>query len=265
MSDLYWYEAFYDSPYRYSDPLGLQPDEYIDTGWGGVIEQVQNPLQTTTPVFGFPTFSPVPQVAWMTGSTAVAIAGFASSIYVGGATAEFFAAPTAIGLSRSAVVMQNAIANGMGMWAGLLTYDATMNALFDKPFSDPSTYYNMIMGTIGGSIAAEGFFGYLYARPCPPKPNVTGVPKTSKLDDIFENPNLLKNMTPDEIKSLAEKEGWKIGTLSHGTHRGQGVTIRDGTDRLIQWHPGGGSHGPSPYWKVSSGKTGIQRIFTANK
>lgn len=32
------------------------------------------------------------------------------------------------------------------------------------------------------------------------------------------------------------------------------------TGRIIQWHPGGGHHGKSQYWKVSLGK-GAFRIF----
>ncbi|WP_372999860.1 hypothetical protein [Lutispora sp.] len=84
--------------------------------------------------------------------------------------------------------------------------------------------------------------------------------KATKLNDIFDNPQILKNMTTDEVKALAQKEGWEVGTLSKGSHAGEGLTIRDGKDRLIQWHPGEGHHGPDPYWKVSSGSGGTVRV-----
>jgi hypothetical protein len=32
------------------------------------------------------------------------------------------------------------------------------------------------------------------------------------------------------------------------------------TGRQIQFHPGGGHHGPDSYWKVSSGEHGVIRI-----
>jgi len=83
--------------------------------------------------------------------------------------------------------------------------------------------------------------------------------KATKLNDIFESPKILKNMTPDEVKALAQKEGWEVGTLSKGSHAGEGLTIRNGKDRLIQWHPGEGHHGSDPYWKVSSGSGGTGR------
>jgi hypothetical protein len=86
------------------------------------------------------------------------------------------------------------------------------------------------------------------------------LPKVSTIDEVFKNPSLLVNMTPDEISAIAQAEGkWTIGTLGQGAHEGQGLTIRY-KDQFIEWHPGDGHHGPEPYWKVSSGQTGTVRI-----
>jgi hypothetical protein len=57
------------------------------------------------------------------------------------------------------------------------------------------------------------------------------------------------------------KENLQIGTLSKGAHAGQGMKVTWGGDKLLQFHPGGGHHGPNSYWKVSSGKTRTIRIF----
>lgn len=88
----------------------------------------------------------------------------------------------------------------------------------------------------------------------------------SSLRDIFANSSTLKNMTPQQVMDLANTEGWSIGTLGKGSHAGEGLIVREIdnegnlTGRLIQWHPGGGHHGPNPYWKISSPKTGTIRI-----
>jgi hypothetical protein len=94
----------------------------------------------------------------------------------------------------------------------------------------------------------------------------------NSLDDIFSNPSSIKNMTPKEVMEIAEKEGWNITPLGHGSKKGipfsegGGLSIRkigpkgEPTDQYIQWHPGGGHHGSSPYLKVSSGKSGTQRF-----
>jgi hypothetical protein len=88
----------------------------------------------------------------------------------------------------------------------------------------------------------------------------------SSLGDILDNPELLKSMTPEQIQNLAEEAGWAVGTLGKGSHKGEGLIVREVnaagklTGRMIQWHPGGGHHGPSPYWKVSSDIGGTVRV-----
>jgi len=89
------------------------------------------------------------------------------------------------------------------------------------------------------------------------------------MQDILNDPWILedKHMTPEEVELIAARDGWVQGKLLHGTHEGQGYTWRvrndadtDFTDKFVEWHPGGGRHGPEPYWKVSSGPGGKVRV-----
>jgi hypothetical protein len=72
------------------------------------------------------------------------------------------------------------------------------------------------------------------------------------MQDILNDPWILKNMTPAQVEQIGVQEGWVIGTLGRGTHEGQGLTLRQlnasgtgYTDKFVEWHPGGGQHGPS--------------------
>jgi hypothetical protein len=65
-------------------------------------------------------------------------------------------------------------------------------------------------------------------------------------------------MTPAQVEKVAAQEGWFIGKMAQGTHAGQGFMFRqcvpgrtDWNGNVVEWHPGGGHHGPEPYWKVS--------------
>jgi hypothetical protein len=86
------------------------------------------------------------------------------------------------------------------------------------------------------------------------------------MDDLFNNPDALENMTPQQVKELAQSEGWQIDTLRRGKHKGQGLIVREEdsngnlTGKLIEWHPGGGHHGPEPYWEICSSETGTIRV-----
>lgn len=98
--------------------------------------------------------------------------------------------------------------------------------------------------------------------------NLPSDTKPSSINDIFNNPSSVQNMTPQEVAQLAADDGWTQGTLGRGSHEGQGFTFREPnakgtgwTGRYLQWHPGGGQHGPRPYWKVSSPQTGLERFF----
>ncbi len=82
----------------------------------------------------------------------------------------------------------------------------------------------------------------------------------------------LKAMHPNdpEAKRVLQEpvdEGWTKGPLGQGSkagiplEEGGGLILREpGGSKFLQWHPGGGHHGPDPYWKFSSTESGILRI-----
>ena len=88
------------------------------------------------------------------------------------------------------------------------------------------------------------------------------------VDDILRDPGLLSGKTPEEIEGMiGQAPGWKIETLAKGSKKGQGWVLReyspDGnpTGQVIRWHPGGGHHGPEPYWRISSHDRGRSNII----
>jgi RHS repeat-associated protein len=90
------------------------------------------------------------------------------------------------------------------------------------------------------------------------------------VEEIFKNPKALEKFLNEAhagaLGDLLKGLGWDVGALKKGSHAGQGMRAleinADGkmTGRLISWHPGGGHHGPSPYWKVSSATGGTVRV-----
>lgn len=98
--------------------------------------------------------------------------------------------------------------------------------------------------------------------------DITNLKNIKSAGDIFKNPNLLRGLEQNPalvFSKLKNTTGWKLERLGKGSHKGQGWIMRqykgdNPTDKMIQWHPGGGRHGKSPYFKVSSGETGTVRV-----
>ena len=77
------------------------------------------------------------------------------------------------------------------------------------------------------------------------------------VDDVMANPNLLKGKSPLQVEGILGKTpGWKVETLGQGSQKGNGWVLRqynakgNPTGPQLRWHPGGGHHGPTPYWRV---------------
>lgn len=77
------------------------------------------------------------------------------------------------------------------------------------------------------------------------------------IDDVYANPQLLAGKSPAEVERMVQgAPGWRIETLGQGRHKGQGWVFRHcnevghPTGPHLRWHPGGGHHGPEPYWRV---------------
>lgn len=71
------------------------------------------------------------------------------------------------------------------------------------------------------------------------------------------SPNLLKGKSPLQVEGILGKTpGWRIKTLGQGSQKGNGWVLRqynakgNPTGPQLRWHPGGGHHGPTPYWRV---------------
>ena len=77
------------------------------------------------------------------------------------------------------------------------------------------------------------------------------------IDDVYANPQLLSGQHPVMVETILRgTPGWRIETLGRGSHAGQGWVFRqytgagNPTGLQLRWHPGGGRHGPAPYWRV---------------
>lgn len=77
------------------------------------------------------------------------------------------------------------------------------------------------------------------------------------VDDVMANPQLLKGRHPALVENiLKDTPGWQVETLGRGSAQGRGWVFRQYTDAgnptglQLRWHPGGGHHGPDPYWRV---------------
>lgn len=76
--------------------------------------------------------------------------------------------------------------------------------------------------------------------------------------DVLRNPNLLTGKGPAEVNMmLGRTPGWRTEALGQGSHQGQGWVLREylsngeASGRMLRWHPGGGRHGPDPYWLIT--------------
>jgi hypothetical protein len=63
------------------------------------------------------------------------------------------------------------------------------------------------------------------------------------MNDIFKDPDQLRNMSPDDVKNMAQNEGWRVEKMGQGTHKGQGLLVKEEnaeeklTNCTVQWHP----------------------------
>ncbi len=88
------------------------------------------------------------------------------------------------------------------------------------------------------------------------------------LAEVLRDPSRIAGKSPAEMQAVideARRAGWILATLGRGSHSGEGLVLRETqegrfTGRIIQWHPGGGHHGPEPYWKVSTPERGTIRV-----
>ncbi|MBW7674128.1 RHS repeat-associated core domain-containing protein [Chryseobacterium chendengshani] len=84
----------------------------------------------------------------------------------------------------------------------------------------------------------------------------------STVNEVLDNPNLLKNQSPANFSSNVElPSNWKVETLKRGSNRGGGYKATEynskgnPTGTYIRYNPGSkyGRKGGDPYWRVSNG------------
>lgn len=90
------------------------------------------------------------------------------------------------------------------------------------------------------------------------------------VNDVLRNPNLLTGKGPAEVNAvLGGTPRWQVQRLGQGSRAGEGWVLREynssgnPTGRMIRWHPGGGHHGATPYWRVTSSEGGKSGIIPA--
>ena len=88
--------------------------------------------------------------------------------------------------------------------------------------------------------------------------------------EVIDRPEWLRGRSLEEVMGLITAgESWRTEVLRRGSAAGAGWVLRqydsDGqpTGRMIRWHPGGGHHGPGPYWRVTSPEGGRSAALSA--
>ena len=93
--------------------------------------------------------------------------------------------------------------------------------------------------------------------------------KITHVDQVLNAPRVLKGVSLEKFKKNIKLESnWVESIMKRTRGTNKGYTLRelnsrgsDFTDRYIQYHPGSRRHfAGQPYWKVSSGKNGIERF-----
>ena len=85
------------------------------------------------------------------------------------------------------------------------------------------------------------------------------------LNAIVQDPSKINNYKLWQIKTFGKYTSvYTPGTLKRGSHVGQGYTLTHNQNAslgYIQWHPGGGHHGPLAYWKITSSFNKAARFY----
>jgi RHS repeat-associated protein len=119
---------------------------------------------------------------------------------------------------------------------------------------DPRGTLDRKSDSVGGWAASGRGTGGWRTNGKPPR----RMPVVRQVKDVVRNPRMLCFQTPStarQLISLALREGWTVNRLARGSRRGDLGSLRmyNRNAQLISYHPGGGHHGSSPYWKVSDG------------
>ena len=247
--------------YRYDSETGLYylQSRYYNPQWGRFINadvELTGDLIDMN-VFAYCGNNPVCRIDtsgqawyhWALGGLVVAGCAIAVVVTAGGALPAVAAVGAVLSGSGAATVATTVAASafvGAATVYGAAAFSAAATSNTISDFNNKGNWGTVTDTAVGAVVG--GASGY--------SPNKS---KTSKLEKYIKEPE--KNVQPIKIQKIAMNEKLQIGTLSKGSHMGQGLKVTWGGDRLLQYHPGGGHHGPDSYWKISSGETGTIRIF----
>jgi hypothetical protein len=88
--------------------------------------------------------------------------------------------------------------------------------------------------------------------------------------DCIADPEVLRGKTFETVlATLTWDDTWREERLKRGSRAGTGWVLRqydaDGlpSGRMVRWHPGGGHHGPEPYWRTTSPELGRSEAIPA--
>jgi len=152
-------------------------------------------------------------------------------------------------------------------------YAATSAAMDGEWRPEHTRALGQTVGQVALIYGASNVRVYYKITPCRLHVKWTGVGGKFSPWDIMRDPSLTRlpafaRGNPPGLAASAGRQGWVRGLLRRGTAgRARGgyklnKLARDGVNtaqEMIQFHPGGGHHGPIGYWKVSSG-AGITRF-----
>ena len=87
------------------------------------------------------------------------------------------------------------------------------------------------------------------------------------VEDFVTEPSKLSHVDPDALYDYLKESGYEVKPLGRGNFRdipyedGGGFRIHWDRDRILSYHPAERSHHNGAYFKVSSGKNSVIRIY----
>ncbi|WP_236740756.1 YhgE/Pip domain-containing protein [Mycobacteroides abscessus] len=132
---------------------------------------------------------------------------------------------------------------------GKRLYEEPGNFIGDKMVELPLAAVSVPLGGEGAAIE-RGVLGRV-------APGGEAAASRLTVDEVMANPQMLAGKTPQQVQAaLGDVPGWQVESLGKGSQAGNGWVLRQYNEKgnptgpQIRWHPGGGHHGPDPYWRV---------------
>lgn len=160
------------------------------------------------------------------------------------------------------------VAAGIGRFlGGVGSFIGDVAAGIGRLIGAVGSFIGDVAATVGDVVSGLGdLFDGKEEVPGTPVP----VPPEEFVRYALEHPDRIVDYTTTPAEFIEHiggvPDGWRVTTLGQGGHAGQGWKLEEVdangnlTGRQIRWHPGGGRHGPDPYWTFTSGEHGKKQI-----